>query len=523
MTTTRQGRARQASAPAVRAWRARSRPPGGWSRDRQSGGLHHDQRRSTAPGPGQPLLAAERGGGYAADGGSGDDGPRDGSGGGTGDGALGGAASGPGDDVGRDPRRGEPPSSAPDVELAAAIDRLLAVAVDELDEAAIGAQLEVIERASRRLEARRCRLAAALAARRADQAQRDADAQGQDRFRAGQRARRQAEDELAGRYRWSKSDAKRATHVGDLLGDDDVTQAAFDQGALPPRHAQLLADTLRHLDADQRAQAKPTLLAAAAEQDATTFGRSCRRLLATLDADAAMRGEQRRHQRRRAAVAPTDDGMLAVTGQWAGVDAETVATAIDAYRRPDPPGVRRTAEQRTADAIVELAAAALRAGDAPTVHGVRPHVSVLIDHQTILADADAIDAGQAGAPKVVEAPWTGPLPFAEIRRLLADAGVARLLVDPAGIPLEAGEEVRTVPAGLWRSLVARDGGCIVDGCDTPAGWCDVMHLDQPFRLDGQLSLDNAALGCRHHHRCFDHHGWRITWDDRRPRLHPPPT
>ncbi len=523
MTATRQGRRPQVSAPGRRAWSV--------------------VRRPTAPvpsGPGGPdglvlgqfALAAEPSGQYAGGGGASDDDPNhqvgnrsadgssDRSGGDAGVAAAGGDVDAVGGDAGREPTLSETPAG----QLDAVLDRLLAVEVDRLDEEAITVELEVVERASRRLDARRCRLAAALATRRAEQAQQDADAAGQDGVRARQRARRQAEEELAGRHRWSRSEAKRATSIGEQLGaDDGQAQVAFDEGALPPRHAQLLADTLKQLDGDQRDQARPTLLAAAAEQDARTFGRTCRRLLASVDVASAMRAEERRHHRRRASVSTTDDGMLTVSGQWAGLDGETVATAIEAFRRPDPPGVRRTAEQRTADAVVELARAALRAGEAPSVHGVRPHVSVLIDHQALLADAAAVEAGQSGAPVTVETAWMGPLPFAEIRRLLADAGVSRLLVDPDRVPMEAGEQTRNVPAGLWRSLVARDGGCIAESCDALVGWCDVMHLDRPYRLKGKLSLANGALGCRHHHRCYDLYGWQIHWHGKRPRMRPPPT
>ena len=419
----------------------------------------------------------------------------------------------------------DPPTAAVEAVagLEAAVDRLLGVEVAELDDAAVDVELTAVERAARRLDARRCRLAAATASRRAAQAESEAAGNGQDRFRAGLRARRQAEQDLAERHRWSRSEAKRATSIGQQLGADEQAQAAFDRGALPPRHAKLLADTLQHLDQPQRDQLAQRLLAAAGVEDAVTFGRTCRRALAELDAAAAMRGEERRHQRRRASVTGTDDGMLTVSGQWSGVDAETVATAIEAFRHPDPPGTHRTAGQRTADAVVELARAALRAGEQPTVHGVRPQVTVLLDYQTLLADAAAVDTGQPGAAAAVELPWTGPVPYPEVRRLLADAGVSRLLVDPTGVPLEAGEQTRNVPAGLWRALVARDRGCIAEGCDTPPGWCDVMHLQHPYHLDGRLSLANGALGCRHHHRNYDLHNWQIHWRHHRPRLRPPPT
>lgn len=96
-----------------------------------------------------------------------------------------------------------------------------------------------------------------------------------------------------------------------------------------------------------------------------------------------------------------------------------------------------------------------------------------IDWETILADAG-----------VAETTWLGPVPYAEVRHLLADAGISRLLTDPDGVPVEAGAAVRTVPAGL----------------------------------EGRLSLDNAALGCRRHHRRYDSHGGTITWTNGRPTL-----
>ncbi len=407
------------------------------------------------------------------------------------------------------------------VVLEAAVDQLAQLPVDELDDEAICAQLSAVDQAHRRLDARRCRLAAALAERRAARARDRARQRGQDDQRAAQRARKQLERELADQHQWTASDAKRTLEVGGQLGSDPQAQSAFDTGALPPRHAKLLADTLGYLSGQQREQASRQLLAAAAQQDAHTFGQTCRRLLAELDGVAAIEAETRRQQRRRAAITTTEDGMLALTGQWSGLDAEVLATAVDAFRSPDAAGVDRTAAQRTADAMVELARAALRAGQAPTVHGVRPHVSVTIDYAAILADAAVVEQGGQTAAQVVETTWAGPLPFAEIRRLLADAGVSRLLVDPDGVALEAGAQVREVPAGLWRALQARDAGCIAEGCDAPAGWCDVMHLEQPYHLDGRLTLDTAGLGCRHHHRSFDLYDWHVVWDGRRPRLRPP--
>ncbi len=397
-----------------------------------------------------------------------------------------------------------------------AVERLRAAAAElphrELDGLAdpqLGADLEHLEQVRRRVEAHQVALAETLRARRA----RSLRDRGTDAVKAAREAERATQNELTDSLHWSRADARRATRLRsdlDTGGASPHARDAFDQGRLSPRHAKLLADTLRHLLGAERDRAEAVLLEAARREDPVTFGRTCRRLLAELDHEAAMVDEDRRRGRRNARMAQTDDGMLALSAQLAGTDAETVATAIQAFRRPDPPEIRRRPEQATADALVEMASAALRAAEASAKHGIRPHVTVDLDYRALLM--------QAG---VAETAWMGPVPFGEIRRLLADCGVSRLLLDADSTPVEAGPETRNVPNGLYRGLLRRDRGCIGLGCDAPASWCDAMHLDHPYRFQGRLSLDNAALGCRLHHRKYDCAGWIITWIHNRPVLHPP--
>ena len=83
-------------------------------------------------------------------------------------------------------------------------------------------------------------------------------------------------------------------------------------------------------------------------------------------------------------------------------------------------------------------------------------------------------------------------------------------------------KVRTVPAGLWQILRVRDGGCIVAGCDAPAGWCQVAHLGTPYRDDGKLTPDSAGLLCTggvNHHATFDAGAGSVTWQGGRPVVH----
>ncbi|MEX2324342.1 MAG: DUF222 domain-containing protein, partial [Nitriliruptoraceae bacterium] len=396
------------------------------------------------------------------------------------------------------------------VDLERLVGVVVAMPVDELSDDACERELAGLEPLIRQLRARQTRLVGALTRRR----QQAACVASPRDPRAASRAARQVSDDLASGLCWAPGEVKRAQSATRSAQGAQVAGRALDQGKLTDRHLALIAATLQHVVGVERSELECELTEVAAMQDPVAFGRTCRRRLAECDHDAAMDDQQRRHLRRFAKVATTDEGMLQVSAQVTGIDAELVATTLQAYRVADPAGgavgTSRTPEQATADALVDVCRAALDHRDAPHKHGVRPQVIVTIDYETLLAQS-----GTVGTPNM------GSLPFAEVRRLLVDAGVARILTDPKGVPLEAGEQVRTVPAGLWRALHVRDGGCVAVNCTAPASWCDVAHLDQPFRLGGRLDLKNAALMCRTHHRRFDLGNWRVTWIDDKPQLQPP--
>jgi hypothetical protein len=385
---------------------------------------------------------------------------------------------------------------------------LTAVPIDELGDDQVLAELTAVEDAKRRLDARACRLAAA----RTDHERRRAVQARPDDPHAARKAERRTRDELQDQLRWTPTQAKQAQQLGSGFAHSPGSGRAFDAGELPASHAKLLADTLKWLDDDRAADAEETLLAAAREEDARTFGRTCRRLLAEVDHDAAMRAEQRRHGRRRGSVVQTEDGMTKLTAEVAGLDGEYLATAVHAFRRPDAPGEQRSAEQATADAVVAMARAALDAGTARRQHGARPHLILVAPQGTVTSEHRGL----------VETAFSGPLPAGEGLGILDDAAVSKLVCDDRGIPVEATAEVRNVPQGVYRAVHVRDGGrCIAEGCDVTAAWCDVMHLTVPYRLQGRLTIDTAGLGCRFHHAKLDRGGWRVTWVDGRPILHHP--
>jgi hypothetical protein len=389
--------------------------------------------------------------------------------------------------------------------LSAAVDALVSVRVDELSDGEVEAELGVVEVARRRLEVRSNRLAAGLTSRRARRAREADPGDG----RAGERAAREARRELAGMLNWTPQQAKGATDAGRVMLWHPGAAAAADRGELSARHLTVLSGVLDHLCASVRDDLEAELVEAGKGMDVREFGRLCRRRLAEVDHDAAMRDLDRKHARRKAHAFQGEDGMVVLSGRWAGLDGEVVLTAVDAFRRPDGRGEMRTCAQRTADAVIDALRAALRSQDAPAEHGARPQVMVTVDAARL---GDGTGSG--------ETVWSGPLALGELRRVLDDCGLGWIVRDEGGLPLASGEKVRTVPAGLWRALVDRDRGCVAQGCDAPASWCDVMHLDEPHRDGGRLRLDNAALGCRHHHRTYDRGGLELVWNDGRPRLEP---
>ena len=249
------------------------------------------------------------------------------------------------------------------------------------------------------------------------------------------------------------------------------------------------------------------LLELAGRLDALAFGRATRRLLGRIRPEALARDERRKHLDRSFRGTDTEDGGFACSGLLYGVAAEEARVALDAFRQPDTPDEVRTPAQRGADAVQQLCAAALRSGDAPTQHGVRPHVAVVFtaeQYAALMRSPESTMGLFAGSGNAASG--------RALREITDDCRLFRVVLDAKGAPIEVSDTVRTVPIGLWRALVVRDGGCVWPGCDAPPSWCDVAHGNVAYTRDGRLSPDNALLRCRRHHRRFDHGPYKVRID-----------
>jgi Domain of unknown function (DUF222) len=123
----------------------------------------------------------------------------------------------------------------------------------------------------------------------------------------------------------------------------------------------------------------------------------------------------------------------------------------------------RSAAQRDADALVELAQRALISGDLPTEGGERPQVVVTVSLSVL--------QGLIGSATLT---LGGPINAEIARRVACDAELIPVVLGTRGEPLDVGRASRTVPAAIRRA------------------WCcatvDVVFRAVPSRPGGAKSI-----------------------------------
>jgi hypothetical protein len=196
------------------------------------------------------------------------------------------------------------------------------------------------------------------------------------------------------------------------------------------------------------------------------------------------------------------DGRLGLEGWLNPEHGSMVRSLIEqlAARRPGADGETdtRTVPQRHADALIELCERARAADEFPSTGGEPPHLTVTIDWDalcTALGTA-TLDYGQL-------------ISASEARRIACDCKIIPVVLGSGSEPLDVGRAQRTVPLGIRRALVARDGGCSFPGCDRPPGRCAVHHVTH-WVDGGETSVNNCCLVCAGHHQQVHLQGWDVT-------------
>lgn len=285
--------------------------------------------------------------------------------------------------------------------------------------------------------------------------------------------------------------ASRARLAHTLPQSLPTTYHALRDGHISLRHAQVVEAVVRTVPEDQQASAEAALQEPARALDPMQLKKVGQHLVHRLDADRADEQALRRLARRGLTLSETFDGMVAVSGLLDPLTGATVRTAIESLvlpTRKDDTDTRSWA-QRRADSLADICRQFLDTGHAPSVGGVRPHISVLVDLATLRREPGCPGADLVGG---------GAITAEQARLIACDASVSRILTDGPSQVIDVGRTTRTVPPAIRRALVARDKGCIGPGCSAAPSHCDAHHI--VFWEDGgSTSLENLALLCRRHH------------------------
>ena len=201
---------------------------------------------------------------------------------------------------------------------------------------------------------------------------------------------------------------------------------------------------------------------------------------------------QAREERRLVFEESLDGETTRFWGRLAGTDGAVVRDALSRLGDTVPRDTAPTRAQRTADALVMLCQ-----GEADPAGG---GVAAVVTVDARLAAATDGEAGVA----VLSGPRVGPQALEEI---LCSGTIEVVGIAADGSPLGIGRRSGKIPPRLRRYVLARDGGCTVDGC-TSRYRLEVHHrIPYP---QGATDPENLTSLCWHHHHVAVHgRGYRL--------------
>ena len=191
-------------------------------------------------------------------------------------------------------------------------------------------------------------------------------------------------------------------------------------------------------------------------------------------------------------------GMYKLDGLFDAEAGAALKTAIDSLAKPLGAHDTRTARQRRADAITEMAHHAMDAGTLPRRNGVRPHI-------TLTTTIEGLKGELGAAASELE---HGTLVSSKTAQRLACDGTLTRVLKAGSVVTDVGRATRAVSPSTRRALTARDKGCRWPGCDRPSSWSSAHHI-QFVRHSGPTNLPNLVLVCHHHHRLVHEGGWQV--------------
>ena len=217
-----------------------------------------------------------------------------------------------------------------------------------------------------------------------------------------------------------------------------------------------------------------------------------RMLMALLGGERALKDDEDHLSRLRSfRLIPLENGMLRISGQLDPEAGAVLTAALDPLSAPNPCLANggldpRMADQRRADALIEICRRATAAG------GAAPATTKA--QVVVTMNLEALTGQLRGAGRTLDATILSPQC---VRKLACDASIIPMVLGSEGQPLDVGRTKRLVTPALLAALWARDKGCTFHGCGRPPQWCDAHHIIH-WVDGGPTSLANLTLTCAYH-------------------------
>lgn len=326
---------------------------------------------------------------------------------------------------------------------------------------------------------------------------------------------------LAHHGRRDRAECRRRLRLGRALVEHESTAHALRDGAVSLAQAEVVLDAVDALPdrvgPATRAAAEHRLVDEAARFGPRRLRTLGRRVLDVVAPEVAeeLEGRLLAAEEARAAGATflrrrrLGGGISELVFRGPDAVSDRLSTYLEAFtnpRRPEPGAAdsaagiedpqgpredRRPYDQRLGAAFVSFLEAVdpqrlpLHGGDATTVL-----VTVQLDQ--LLADL--------GVATIADE----PISAGQARRLACTAGIIPVVLDGAGVVLDAGRTRRLFTPAQRKILAVTQPTCRADGCDIPAAWCEAHHAGRPWAAGGRTDLADGLLLCPfHHHRAHD--------------------
>ncbi len=261
-----------------------------------------------------------------------------------------------------------------------------------------------------------------------------------------------------------------------------VVAEAFGRGEISARHATVVADAYAPgREAEISGVEAEVVDFARVVSTPHELGAVMRRLTDAIDGDCGAAADAAAHERRGCYVADVLNGAFDLKANSDGYSGEFIDAALDAEMKKDlqadDPRTRRNGGSTRSANICRRH---LVHGDTGTSHGVRPHVSAVVD-------VEAMPGGSTDLAALIRGDLRdGGVSATMLELLLCDCDISRVITAGRSEILDVGRTTPTVTAAQWKALVVRDRHCQHPGCNRPP---------EPMR-----SPPPPALGPRRAHR-----------------------